>query len=45
MNKETYERLQMEVTRFDAEDVIATSEVEPPQLELGKYEYGIPFGI
>ena len=29
MNKETYERLKMELTQFDAEDVITTSEVIP----------------
>ncbi len=29
MNKETYERLQMDVTTIDIEDVITTSGVEP----------------
>lgn len=36
MNKETYERLYMDVTLFDAEDVITTSdaEYEPDFMEL-----------
>ena len=29
MNKETYERLSMDVTQFDVEDVITTSGVTP----------------
>ena len=29
MNKETYERLMMDVTKFDVEDVITTSGVGP----------------
>ena len=29
MNKETYERLAMDVTKFDVEDVITTSGTEP----------------
>ncbi|MEE0956465.1 MAG: hypothetical protein UH734_00100 [Ruminococcus sp.] len=29
MNKETYERLAMDVTKFDVEDVITTSSVDP----------------
>ena len=29
MNKETYERLLMDVTEFDVEDVITTSGLEP----------------
>ena len=29
MNKESYERLQMDVTKFDVEDVITTSGVGP----------------
>lgn len=29
MNKEAYERLLMDVTEFDAEDVITTSGLEP----------------
>ena len=30
MNKETYERLLMDVTEFDAEDVITTSGITSP---------------
>ena len=30
MNKVTYERLQMDVTEFDVEDIITTSYVQPP---------------
>lgn len=29
MIKETYERLNMEVTKFDTEDVITTSDITP----------------
>ena len=29
MNKEIYERLAMDVTKFDVEDVITTSTVDP----------------
>ena len=31
MKKETYERLTIDVTEFDVEDVITTSGVEPSQ--------------
>lgn len=50
MNKELYERLYMDVTEFDKEDVIATSgEIPggggsvPPNFVPGTYE--IPLGI
>ena len=43
MNKETYERLMMDVTKFDVEDVITTSGGNDP---LDTYELpGIPFGF
>ena len=29
MNKESYERLNMDVTKFDVEDIITTSDNEP----------------
>lgn len=29
MHKEAYERLQMDVTKFDVEDIITTSGVDP----------------
>ena len=50
MNKETYERLQMDVTKFDVEDVITTSGVEPggnprPDLPKDRYEITVPFGM
>ena len=50
MIKETYERLQMDVTLFDAEDIITTSEPAPeptPTLSLGRFEMGlnVPLGI
>ncbi|WP_316637654.1 hypothetical protein [uncultured Ruminococcus sp.] len=36
MNKETYERLYMDVTLFDAEDVITTSDeaYDPDEFEM-----------
>ena len=44
MNKETYERLLMDVTQFDAEDIITTSGEEPtptpPSYTPGDYELG-----
>lgn len=53
MNKETYERLMMDVTKFDVEDVITTSGVGPGpgpgpggNDSLDTYELpGIPFGF
>ena len=56
MNKETYERLLMDVTEFDAEDIITTSGEEPgpgPDINhstnftLGRFEQGlgIPLGF
>ncbi|MBQ9680267.1 MAG: hypothetical protein IJV48_06255 [Ruminococcus sp.] len=45
MNKETYERLYMDVTQFDAEDIITTSGETPtptrPPLNPGDNE--MPF--
>ena len=46
MKKESYERLNMDVTKFDVEDVITTSGVSPdphhqdtpPALTAGKWE-------
>ena len=45
MNKESYERLNMDVTKFDVEDVITTSGVNPdphqdtpPAFTAGKWE-------
>ena len=49
MNKETYERLLMDVTEFEAEDIITTSGETPsptpdrPPLRPGDNE--LPFGI
>ena len=43
MIKETYERLTMDVTKFDVEDVITTSGVGPstdPDYDWGDYELG-----
>ena len=51
MNKETYERLMMDVTKFDVEDVITTSGVGPApgpggNDPLDTYELpGISFGF
>ena len=52
MIKETYERLAMDVTQFDAEDIITTSgetPIDPPthNTTLGRYEQGIglPLGF
>ena len=55
MIKETYERLLMDVTQFDAEDIITTSGEEPgpgPVINphtttFGRFEQGlgIPLGI
>ncbi len=54
MNKETYERLLMDVTEFDTEDVITTSGEEPGPgpinthtTTLGRFEQGLglPLGI
>ena len=53
MIKETYERLYMDVTQFDAEDIITTSGegpgpvIEPHSLTFGRFENGInpPVGI
>ena len=53
MIKETYERLYMDVTQFDAEDIITTSGEEEPvnnhstMFKLGRFEQGldIPLGI
>ena len=45
MNKETYERLMMDVTKFDVEDVITTSGPGGND-PLDTYELpGIPFGF
>lgn len=45
MNKETYERLYMDVTQFDTEDIITTSGEEPTPtahtLTQGRFEQGI----
>ena len=43
MNKETYERMILDITEFDAEDIIITSGEEPgpnipPQFNPGEYE-------
>ncbi len=46
MKKESYERLNMDVTKFDVEDVITTSgvspddpsQVNPPAFTAGKWE-------
>ncbi len=51
MNQETYERLNMKVTKFDVEDVITTSGNPTPPLQTGDNEMGVnvpvnvPFGI
>ncbi len=53
MNKETYERLVIDVTQFDTEDIITTSGeqpvVNPHQSTAGRYElgngFGTPFGF
>ena len=47
MNKETYERLMMDVTKFDVEDVITTSGVGPGGNDpFENYELpGMPFGF
>ena len=56
MNKETYERLLMDVTEFDAEDVITTSGVGPDggggdssdpwqSYELPLNDLGYPLGL
>ncbi len=37
MNKETFERLEMDVTLFDVEDVITTSDIYP--YDPGDYEH------
>ena len=51
MNKETYERLNMDVTTFDIEDVITTSGVGPgpgpgpdePDPDYNPTGYELPF--
>ena len=45
MNKETYERLYMDVTQFDAEDVITTSEETMPDLIYDDNQGGAAGGI
>ncbi|MBK6089275.1 hypothetical protein [Ruminococcus difficilis] len=52
MNKETYERLVIDVTQFDAEDIITTSGEEPPvpiqhSTHMGRFEHGLglPLGF
>ena len=46
MNKETYERLMMDVTKFDVEDVITTSGGGGSSDSLANYEFpGTPFGL
>ncbi len=48
MIKETYERLSMDVTQFDAEDIITTSgetPLEPHHTETGRDEMGFGLGI
>ena len=45
MNKETYERLYMDVTQFDAEDVITTSEETMPDFVPGDNGGGPAGGI
>ena len=46
MNKETYERLMMDVTKFDVEDVITTSGVGPGggsgQPDFINDDWGVP---
>lgn len=41
MKKEAYERLYMDVTQFDTEDVITTSGESEPMLHTGFSELGI----
>ena len=51
MNKETYERLEMDVTQFDVEDVITTSGIGPgpgpgpdePDPDYNPTGYELPF--
>ena len=47
MNKETYERLLMDVTEFDTEDVITTSGITPggnePTLTSNPWELPVGF--
>ncbi len=50
MIKETYERLSMDVTQFDAEDIITTSGETPidptaHHTETGRFEQGIGIPI
>lgn len=51
MNKETYERLLMDVTEFDIEDIITTSGETPYHhdhtMTLGRFEQGVglPLGL
>lgn len=51
MNKETYERLNMDVTKFDVEDVITTSGIGPggggsdSDFDWSTYEDGLPTPI
>ena len=40
MNKETYERASLEITKFDNEDVIATSGITTGTPDKDKYEGG-----
>ena len=40
MNKETYERTSLEITKFDNEDVIATSGIVSGTPDKDKYETG-----
>ena len=44
MNKETYERLYMDVTLFDAEDVITTSDVTFDLDEFEMTDTGATYG-
>ena len=45
MKKETYERLLMDVTEFDAEDIITTSEEQDPQLVTNLNELAVNIGV
>ena len=49
MIKETYERLHMDVTQFDKEDIITTSEVAPVShlhsFTTGRFEQGLNIPI
>ena len=45
MSKEIYERLSMDVTEFDVEDVITTSAEIDPAFHAGKNEMAVGFGI